>query len=113
MPKLELQQVLTGHRGRVWGGSWFPKNNTVATCGEDKTIRIWSQDGQRWTIKTILSDGHSRTIRDVAWSPCGQFLASASFDATTAIWDKKSGNQTKHLLFGCILLIVNLLYTRR
>lgn len=97
MPKLELQQVLTGHRGRVWGGSWFPKNNTVATCGEDKTIRIWSQDGQRWTIKTILSDGHSRTIRDVAWSPCGQFLASASFDATTAIWDKKSGNQTKHL----------------
>lgn len=61
-------------------------------CGEDKTIRIWSQDSNnKWVTKTILSDGHTRTIRNVAWSWNGQLLASASFDATTAIWDKKSG----------------------
>lgn len=91
MGKLEVQQVLTGHKGRVWGATWHSKKNTLATCGEDKTIRIWAQEGNRWVTKTILSDSHTRTIRHVSWSPCGQYLASASFDATTAIWDNKSG----------------------
>uniref|UniRef100_U5EWL9 Probable cytosolic iron-sulfur protein assembly protein Ciao1 n=1 Tax=Corethrella appendiculata TaxID=1370023 RepID=U5EWL9_9DIPT len=91
MSKLELIQCLSGHKGRVWGAGWHPKGNILASCGEDKTIRIWVEENKRWTAKTILSDGHTRTIRDVSWSPCGQYLASASFDATVAIWDKKSG----------------------
>lgn len=99
MSRLELQHTLTGHKGRVWGADWHPTNVALATCGEDKTIRLWSQEGNRWITKTILSDSHTRTIRDVAWSPCGQFLASASFDATTAIWDKKSGERQFTIFF--------------
>ncbi|XP_037920201.1 probable cytosolic iron-sulfur protein assembly protein Ciao1 [Hermetia illucens] len=91
MGKLEEIHVLQGHKGRIWSGAWHPRGNAFATCGEDKTIRIWSMDGSEWITKTILSDGHTRTIREVAWSPCGQYLASASFDATTAIWSKTSG----------------------
>lgn len=91
MGKLELVQVLKKHVGRVWNISWHPKGEALASCGEDKTIRIWAKEGTNWVNKIILTDGHKRTIREVSWSPCGNYLASASFDATTAIWDKKSG----------------------
>ncbi|XP_020706505.1 probable cytosolic iron-sulfur protein assembly protein Ciao1 isoform X2 [Athalia rosae] len=88
---LELKQALTGHKGRVWNVCWHPKGHSVASCGEDKTIRIWVNEGGKWFTKTILVEGHQRTVREVSWSPCGNYIASASFDATTAVWDKKSG----------------------
>ena len=91
MGKLELVQSLKGHDGRVWDVCWHPQGNLLASCGEDKTVRIWGREGSKWVTKAILADGHQRTIREVAWSPNGNYLASASFDATTAIWDKKCG----------------------
>ncbi|XP_068086775.1 probable cytosolic iron-sulfur protein assembly protein Ciao1 [Anabrus simplex] len=92
MGKLELLHTLVGHEGRVWNVSWQPGGSALASCGEDKTIRIWAKEGSKWVTKDILTDSHRRTIRQVAWSPCGNYLASASFDATTAIWDKKAGH---------------------
>ncbi|XP_052866806.1 probable cytosolic iron-sulfur protein assembly protein Ciao1 [Anopheles cruzii] len=91
MGKLGVLQALTGHDGRVWSASWHPDGAALASCGEDKTIRIWTRSSNEWVAQTVLAEGHSRTIRDVAWSFCGQYLASASFDTTVAIWDKKSG----------------------
>ncbi|XP_065155314.1 probable cytosolic iron-sulfur protein assembly protein Ciao1 isoform X1 [Atheta coriaria] len=91
MGKLELAQTLSKHTGRVWNVAWHPKENAFASCGEDKTIRLWKKDGAGYVNKVVLTDGHKRTIREIAWSPCGNFIAAASFDATTSIWDKRSG----------------------
>jgi cytosolic iron-sulfur protein assembly protein CIAO1 len=34
----------------------------------------------------IAQEEHDRTIRSISWSPDGRYLATASFDASTAIW---------------------------
>jgi WD40 repeat protein len=78
--------------------AWNPKGDMLASCGSDNKIKIWSKqtmnrnldEKESWSCVSTLSDGHSRTIRWISWSPCGTKLASASFDTTIIIWKLKT-----------------------
>ena len=63
--------------------------DSIASCSGDKTVRIWSRHGasDTWICAAILEETHHRSIRCSSWSPDGRNLATASFDASTAIWE--------------------------
>ncbi|KAG9328848.1 hypothetical protein JZ751_001146 [Albula glossodonta] len=84
---------------RCWYVAWNPTGTLLASCGGDRTIRIWAREGDSWECRFLLPEGHQRTVRKVAWSPCGRYLASASFDATTCIWGKKGDD------FECLTVL--------
>ena len=48
--QLKEIQMLEGHTGKVWSVAWNPVSGTdgkpviLASCGADKTIRIWKQN---------------------------------------------------------------------
>ncbi|OTF77155.1 cytosolic iron-sulfur protein assembly protein Ciao1-like protein [Euroglyphus maynei] len=88
--EIKLEKTLSGHIERIWCVRWHPNGRWLASCGADRTIKIWSKEGDEWKCLSTLTDGHQRTIRFIAWSHDGRFLASSSFDGTTCIWHQKA-----------------------
>lgn len=85
---LRLLHTLGAEDGeRVWHAAWSRDGHFLATCGEDKIIRIYTTANGDWGtgarnihMVATLEDGQSRTIRHCDWSPNGKCIAAASFD---------------------------------
>ena len=72
----------------MYGVSFSPRGDLIATGSWDETARIW--DAATGTCLVTLA-GHDYTVRAVAFSPSGALLATASSDATGGLWDVASG----------------------
>lgn len=94
MPSLSLVADLPGHSDRAWSASWNPREAVLATCSTDRDVRLFAysssparNDGAvEFVLRETIPTGHKRTVRQVAWSPSGRTLATASFDSTVGIW---------------------------
>lgn len=89
-PLFALQQILSqiseknqlpANQGRVLGLTFSPDGQTVATAGQDGTVKIWPiamplpQGAQGLTLQK-----HEGWVRRVQFSPDLQYLATAGFD---------------------------------
>lgn len=85
--------ALSGHTDRVWHAAWHPRGRLLATCGGDRSVRMWAPSGggaadaaSPWVCVSSLDDFTLRTARCCEWAPCGTLLAVASFDGKVTIW---------------------------
>jgi WD40 repeat protein len=71
-----------------------PDGRTVASAGEDWTVKVW--DAAAGQIRHSLL-GHSGAVCGLAFSPDGKLLASGSRDGTIALWEVDSGSEVRAL----------------
>ena len=84
----QLVRSFGGHRDLLYDAELSPDEQTLATAGYDRSIKLWNvADGT--LLRSI--DVHNGAIFDLAWHPTGQLLASASADETVKLWRATDG----------------------
>lgn len=81
----EVESLGSGHYdGELWGLAMHPQYPLCATCGGDKTIRIWdlSQGVSVLAIKPLTHD-----MRALDWSPDGRFIVSGLVNGMVILLD--------------------------
>ncbi|XGW28807.1 hypothetical protein V3C99_008532 [Haemonchus contortus] len=95
-------KIIKAHDQGVNAVSWCPVQRVrddageqscrkrLASCGNDKLVKIWVVDEKgEWTVEKSLA-GHSDFVRDVAWCPVVNHstytIASCGLDQAVILW---------------------------
>ena len=73
-------------RDVAWAPSILPNVNVVASCSEDQTVLIWTQNGRNAEWKPTLLNTFDSPVWRVSWSVTGHMLAVSSGDNEVSLW---------------------------
>lgn len=87
-------RTLRGHIDFVQSVSFGPDGSTLASAGNDRTIKLWDffSGAELGTMK-----GHTERVMSVTFSPDGRRLASGSGDRTIKLWNVETGTELRTL----------------
>jgi protein transport protein SEC13 len=73
-------------RDVAWAPCILPNVNVVASCSEDRTVLVWTQNGQNEEWKATLLHTFDSPVWRVSWSVTGHMLAVSSGDSNVTLW---------------------------
>jgi WD40 repeat protein/serine/threonine protein kinase len=82
-----------GHDGIIRAVAFAPDGSRIASCGQDRTVRVWPIDGGACQVLP----GHTDEVFAVAFHPDGRRLASAGRDRAVWLWDLARGEEVARL----------------
>nr|XP_012219924.1 PREDICTED: coronin-7 isoform X1 [Linepithema humile] len=95
-PTNEPKHIIEAHTDKIYLIKFHPlASNVLASASYDMTVKIWDlsllSSTDTATAKITLI-GHTDQIFSLAWSPCGQFLASTCKDCKLRIYKPRSSD---------------------
>ncbi|MDP4266085.1 MAG: WD40 repeat domain-containing protein [Bacteroidota bacterium] len=89
-----FSQKFIAHEGQVNDVAYCPSGKYLASCGTDKTVKIWNMETR--TLEKTLN-GHDGSVEAICFSPNGKYLLSGGADNIIKVWDVETGNLIKDL----------------
>eukprot|EP00657_Telonema_sp_P-1_P001305 TRINITY_DN1302_c0_g1_i1.p2 TRINITY_DN1302_c0_g1~~TRINITY_DN1302_c0_g1_i1.p2 ORF type:complete len:109 (-),score=30.15 TRINITY_DN1302_c0_g1_i1:194-520(-) len=75
---------LIGHEGKINQAVWGPLNETIFSCSDDGTVRIWNPEARKEISKV---QAHDMKINVMSFSKDFSHFITASADQTSKMYD--------------------------
>jgi WD40 repeat protein len=88
---ISVRPRLIGNHGKpINDVSFDPNEKSIASAGDDNTIKIWDIKSTLPKTVKVPAEGFNVGVNSISFSPNGEFLASGNKNGTIQLWDINS-----------------------